>query len=280
MNHGEPVVGQDHPVALQRRAARCGPGAGSPRCRSSRAAARAAPIGGRSGSSVARGEVARRVHERAPRALGREAQRVVDRAAAHLLVAGQAGQDRQPGGVRRRPAARAQAVRAQAPDRARAGAPAPAAGLRVGGVQLVQPAAVPVHDDHVPVAVGVAPALDRRAPRDRVAAAVGLVRVVERHAHARAGGATRSCTGCRSAALVQPGAEVGMHGAVQADAAHEAPSRSRPAGRRRARSSGCRAGRPGSAAPRFTRLPGASATSASRQARATSATRVGLRSMR
>ena len=176
------VVGQQHPVALQRlqHDARLRAEA---RGVEARAQPHAQPHRRQRRVVRARGEVARRVHVRAPRLRRGEPQRVVDVAAAHLLVAREARQDRQPGGVGRSPARRAQAVGAQAPDRARAGAPAPAAAHRIGGVQLVQPAAVAVDDDHVAVAVRRAAALDGRLARDRVAPAVGLVRVVERDGH-------------------------------------------------------------------------------------------------
>ena len=74
--------------------------------------------------------VARRIDVRAPRARRGEAQRVVDRAARDLVVAREAGEDRQPGRVRRRPAGRAERVRAQVPDRAGARRPAAAASGR------------------------------------------------------------------------------------------------------------------------------------------------------
>src|SRR5204862_6464491 len=108
-----------------------------------------------------------------------EAQRVVDAARAQLLVARKAGQDRQAGSVGRRPALRAQVVGAQAPDRARARAPAGAAVERVGVEERVQAAGVAVDDEHVAVAVGLRAALDPRAARDRVRALVGLVGVLE-----------------------------------------------------------------------------------------------------
>ena len=265
------VVGEDHPVALQRlrttRAWRGKPEMSKLACSRTRR-----PIGGRSGSSELEAKWRAGIHVRAPRALGGEAQRVVDRAAAHLLVAREAGQDRQPGGVGRGPAARAQAVRAQVPDRARARAPAPAAGLRIGGEQLVQAAAVAVHDDHVAVAVELRPPSIGASARDRVAAAVGLVGVVEATRAPCAGGATRSCTGCRSAAPSQgPEPKSGCTEPAEADAAHEPVRvRARPAARRRAGSSGCRAGRPGSAARASRGCPDASAASASTQPSAAS----------
>ena len=64
----------------------------------------------------------------AARLLDREAERVVDPSPRDVLVAGEPGEDRQPGGVGRRPAGRAQLVRAEVEDRARPRAPAAAGG--------------------------------------------------------------------------------------------------------------------------------------------------------
>jgi hypothetical protein len=106
--------------------------------------------------------VACRVDERAARAGDGQPQAVVDRAVAELVVAGQSGQDREARRVGRGPARGAKAVRAQAPGRTRAGAPALASAHRVGGKELPQPAAVAVDDEHVAIAVGARAALERR----------------------------------------------------------------------------------------------------------------------
>ena len=76
-----------------------------------------------------------------------DAERVVDPAPRDVLVAGEAGEDRQACGVGGRPAGGAKAVRAEAPDRARAGRPATA--LAAEGEELVEPAGVAVDEDRV-----------------------------------------------------------------------------------------------------------------------------------
>src|SRR5437899_2623189 len=68
--------------------------------------------------------VAGRVDVRAAGVLDGEAERVVDDAALGLVVAREAGEDRQAGRVGRGPARRPELVRAQAPGRSRPGAPA------------------------------------------------------------------------------------------------------------------------------------------------------------
>ena len=137
--------------------ARRAPGAGSRRCRTSlqpqpRAHRRQRRVGERAR------EVARRPDVRPPRARDGEAERVVDPARRHLVVAREPGQDREPGGVGRRPAGGAHAVRAQVPDRARPGRPAAADPAQ--RVELVEPAGVAVDDEGVAVAVRA-----RRRPR-------------------------------------------------------------------------------------------------------------------
>jgi hypothetical protein len=94
--------------------------------------------------------VARREDEGAPRARDGETQRVADPARGDLVVAREAGEDRQPGGVGARPPAGTQAVRAQVEDRARARPPAPARALR--REQLEQPAGAALDHQHVAVA--------------------------------------------------------------------------------------------------------------------------------
>ena len=224
--------------------------------------------------------MARRVHERAPRAgaVKRSAWSIA--AAAHLLVAGQAGQDRQAGGVRRGPAARAQAVRAQVPDRAGAGAPA--APRRDAGRRRTARRGGSGRGPRRSRG-GRRPsraALDRRVARNRVGAAVGLVGVVEATRARAAAGATRSCTGSRSAAprtgpAPKSGCTWRSRPMLRTRAAESPP----PAGGRRAGSSGCRAGRPGSAARAApaARREGDEREQAGRAGQAP--TRVGLRGM-
>ncbi len=124
--------------------------------------------------------MARRIDVGAARALRREAKRVVDHAARDLVPAGEAGEDRQPGGIGGRPARMPEVIRAKAPGRTRAGRPAVARVAQV--VQLVEPARALVHQDRVPVARRLRASLDVDVPRDRVADAVGLVGVLERDA--------------------------------------------------------------------------------------------------
>src|SRR5204862_5090875 len=102
----------------------------------------------------------------APRSLNREPERMVDRAPLDLVVTGEPGEDGEAGGIRRCPAGWPELVRAQAPDRARAGLPAAALGVQ--RVELVEAARRAVNDDRVPVAGRRAPALDLHVPRDRV----------------------------------------------------------------------------------------------------------------
>ena len=106
-------------------------------------------------------------------AVNRSAWRI--RPGGELVVADEAGQDRQAGRVGRRPVQRAERVRVEIPLRARPGLPGAVDLLRA--VQLVQAAGVLV--DHQDVAVRAV--LDERRVRDRVRAGIGLVVVVERH---------------------------------------------------------------------------------------------------
>ena len=119
--------------------------------------------------------VAGRPHVGPVRALGRDADGVVDQPGRHLVPPHQAGEDGQAGGVGRGPPGRAQGVGTQVPDRPRPGG---RAGGAVGrGEQLVEHAGVPV--DHQGVAV--AAALHRRVRRQGVGAGVALVGVLEGH---------------------------------------------------------------------------------------------------
>ena len=195
--------------------------------------------------------------------------------AAQLLVAGEPGQDRQARGVGRGPAARAQAVRAQAPDRAGAGAPAPAAGDRVGGEQLVQPAAVAVDDDHVAVAVRAAPAFDGALRGIGYGPRSDSSRVVEADGHPPLAPRRRSCTGCRSA-VPRSGPSRSRRGPWRRArcCARSRRVARRPAGGRRAGSSGLSPGRSGSAgafAERAAAQADGAASTASAAERATAA---------
>ena len=111
--------------------------------------------------------------------VGGEPDGVVDPVLLDLVPPQQPGQDRQPGGVGGGPAVGAELVVLQRPDRAGAGVPAPVAERR--RVELVELALVLVDDDRVPVAVGVAAALDLGVPAERVLHVVALGGVVEGH---------------------------------------------------------------------------------------------------
>ena len=100
--------------------------------------------------------------------------RVLDAPGADLVVADQAGEDRQPGCVGRGVAVGAQRRRAQVPDHARVGLPALRMPVGEGAVELVELAPGSVIGEHVAIAVGAAASLDRRAERDPVLAVVGL----------------------------------------------------------------------------------------------------------
>ena len=118
------------------------------------------------------------------------------RAALDLAVAREQRQDRQPGRVGRRPALRAQLLRAQVPHGAGAGRHAP--GPPSQRVQLVEPAAVAVQQQRVAVAVRCArPRCGRRAGSG---SARGRTRPRSRSARASARCAwRRRRTGSRSA---------------------------------------------------------------------------------
>ena len=160
-----------------------------------------------------------RIDVRAPRALHREAQRVVDASGRRVAApAREAGEDRQPRGVGRRPAGRPQRVRAQVPDGAGPGRPA--AALLVQCVELVEPAGIAVDDQRVTVAFVEMPrrAFDRHTGRDRVRALVALVGVVERHLRLRRRLAVHDdVRDADPRAVPEARAEVGVHGAADAD---------------------------------------------------------------
>ena len=177
-----------------------------------------------------------------------EPQRVVDRAAGHLVVAGQPGEDRQSrgvGGCPARPGAAGRSARSKiAPEPAR---PAPPPLRRVGGVELVVGAGVAVDDDHVAVAGGARAALDRDARRQRIAVAVGLRGVVEADRDAAGALDDDRDTGSRSGRRVEPAPKSGWTGAVEPDRARSAPPSLRATGSRSTRwFHGLSAGRTGS----------------------------------
>ena len=96
-------------------------------------------------------------------ALEGDADRVVEVAGGGLVVADEAGEDRQPGGVGRGPALGAAGGGAQVPVGPRVGVPVrPRLGDVEGAVELVELAGGAVDDEHVAVAVAAVAALDRR----------------------------------------------------------------------------------------------------------------------
>ena len=142
---------------------------------------------------------------------------MADRSGGGLAVDRQAGQDGEPGGVGRGPARRAQLVRAQVEDGARAGAPPRPAVVRIGGEELVVGARRAVDDDHVAVATRAWAALDRGVARQGIAVAVGLRGVLEADGDAPGAAGDDGVRDAVGGAGVD-GAEVGVDGAVEADA--------------------------------------------------------------
>jgi len=166
------VVGQDHPVALER-------GEDHPRL-----GAEAADIhrslephpqahGRQVGRGVAACVVPGRVEMRLAGGGEGEAEGMVDHPGGHLVVAGQSGQDRQPGGVGAGPAVRTQGIGAEIPDRPGASVPRLAASR--GVPQLVEGAGILVHDQDMPITAG----LHERVRWDRVGSRIGIIRIVE-----------------------------------------------------------------------------------------------------
>ncbi len=113
----------------------------------------------------------------------RHADGVGDLARLDLVVAQQAGQDRETGGVGRRPPRGTQGVGAQVPDR-----PGPAVeppGAVLGVVELVERARRGVDHDGVAVSGGVLPSLDRGVGAEGIRSRVALAGVLERDVHKR-----------------------------------------------------------------------------------------------
>ena len=95
----------------------------------------------------------------------RHAQGMANLAPAHLRIAHEQGQDRQPGGVGARPSLRPQGVAAQVEHRSGPGFPSACGAL--GVVELIQPAGAALEHEHVAVA-RLPGALHRGARRDRI----------------------------------------------------------------------------------------------------------------
>ena len=164
------VVGDDHPVLLERveHDARL---AGERRHVEARLESQAQPHRREVGVGARRRVVRRRVQIGLLRLRHREAQRVVDVTARHLVVADETREDREPGGVGRRPPFGPQRVRREIEHRAGVGRPTARAPAR--REQLVELAVVSVDREHVRVAA----VLDRCGERDRVRPRVALVAV-------------------------------------------------------------------------------------------------------
>ena len=168
------------------------------------------------------------------------------RPAPDLVVAGEQRQDRQAGRV----GARSSRPGAAASSAGSTSRPSPRSSRRAGPAsveQLVEPAGAAVDQQRVPVAVRVAAALDVDAARDRVAHAVGLVRVLEAHARARRALADDVVGDPDRAALVGARAEVGVQAVVEPDRGDDrVRAGQRPGGGRRAGWSRTSAGTAGS----------------------------------
>ncbi len=139
--------------------------------------------------------------------------------AADLVVARQAGEDREAGRIGGGPAGRAQPVRAEVPDRA--GARSPSATLRVEREELVELAGVAVDDQCMAIAVRAIPAFDRHAAGNGVRAAVGLARVLERDPRLGCAPADDGDRDPDRSALPQARAEVRVQASLGADRADD-----------------------------------------------------------
>ena len=140
---------------------------------------------------------------------------MVDDPPAHLVVAREPGEDGQPGGVGGRPAGRPEPIRAQAPDRARAGTPA--APFRIERIELVEAAGAAVDDERMAVSRRGAPAFDLHLARDRIGAAIRLVGVLEGDARLRLPAADDGDRNSDRRALPEPRAKVRVHAGSGAD---------------------------------------------------------------
>src|SRR6185312_6476411 len=130
------------------------------------------------GAGETRRLVPRRPDEGIARLRRGKAQRVWDFAGDDFLVTNQPREDRQSRRVGGGPPGRAQRIAVQIEYRARPGVPA-AVGIRIGGEELVQLAAIAIDDQHVPIAAGRGAPFDRRVGRHRVRPGVALVGVIE-----------------------------------------------------------------------------------------------------
>ena len=186
--------------------------------------------------------MAGRPDERCIGRLGRHADGVGDAARLHLVVAHQAGEDREARGVGRRPAAGAQGVGVEVPDGPGARRRARCAVLRV--VELVQGAGARVDHEGVPVAGRLCAAFYRRVGTERVRTRIALRGVLEGHVHQGLGGRHHRVGNAVRGAGVVRGAEVRMQvGGGAVHAGHPLGAvRGRPAAARCWCSTRCRRG--------------------------------------
>ena len=140
---------------------------------------------------------------------------MVDHAAARLVVAGEAGKDRQAGRVCGGPAGGPNPVREQAPGRTGPGMPV--AALLREAAELVEAAGAAVEQERVVVAA----ALDVDALRDRVADVVALVVVLEGDARPRRLASDDVEGDADRRAFPEAGAEVSVKPGVDADRGDE-----------------------------------------------------------
>src|SRR5689334_1610807 len=170
------VVGDDHAVALERFGDHAGAAAEAAEP-VARPEPQARPHRRRACARRVAGAVRGGMEPSVPGAVEGDADRVFEVARGDLVIADEAGEDRQPGGIGRGPRVRPAGARAQVPARARVGIPMPAAGLEERPVELVERAAGAVDDEHVTIAVAAFAALDRRGLRHRERSRVALVAV-------------------------------------------------------------------------------------------------------
>ena len=168
------VVGEDHPVALERDCDHLGLRRQAGKI-GRRLEADPQPHRRQAGAGRARRVVAGGVEVRLAGDRCGEPERMEDPAGGQLVVAHEPREDRQTCRVGGRPVERAERVRVEIPLRARACLPGAVDQLRV--VQLVEPAGVFVEQQHVAIRA----ALDERVVRDGIGARIGLVVIVERH---------------------------------------------------------------------------------------------------
>ena len=173
---------------------------------------------GRVARATASRLVARRPDVRVGRSRRGESDHVVDLARGHLVVADEPGQDRQARSITGRPPERTHRVRVEIPRRTRACCPRCPAVVGIRAVELPQPARVTIDDQHVAIAGRARSAFDGGVRRDGIRAGVALVRVAERHRHARLIAGHGRVRDANWPAVPDAGAEVGLEAGSRTDA--------------------------------------------------------------